>query len=166
MKRMVWVRGFSLLRHKKVARATDDTVTGGQIGNLQSPVRWLEFNLANPFTRSHKVDEIRQLIGSVALPYFDVFQNPAAVIARLLDGSIPWTWEPSALEYVCCFGRAEQAMQLLNEYIKEPPNRLNEYRESLLRYRSEGVPEAWDSVLPARLAKAAIILGLDGNSVN
>ena len=145
--------------------ANDDIVMGDQIGNLHSPARWFEFNLANPITRSKKVGKIRALIDSVALPYFEVFQNPADVIARLLDGSMPWTWEPNALEYVCCFGGADQAAQLLNEYIKRSADRRDEYHESLLRYRANGIPQVWDSGLPGRLAKAAIVLGLDGDPV-
>ena len=140
----------------------DDAVTGGQIGNLRSPAMWVEFNLANPYTRTEVITEARRLIDTVALSYFDLFKNPADVVARLLDGSMPWTWEASALEYVCCFGSMEQALQLLNRFINESPSRAAEYRDALLRYRSDGTPEVWDSRAPARLAKAAIILGLDG----
>jgi hypothetical protein len=129
----------------------DDAVTGGQIGNLRSPAMWVEFNLANPYTRTKVITEAR------------LFKNPADVVARLLDGSMPWTWEASALEYVCCFGSRDQALQLLNRFINESPTRAAEYRDVLLRYRSDGTPEVWDSRAPARLAKAAIILGLDGS---
>jgi hypothetical protein len=141
----------------------DDAVTGGQIGNLRAPAMWVDFNLANPYTRTKVITEARRLIDTVALPYFDLFKNPADVVARLLDGSMPWTWEASALEYVCCFGSLDQALQLLNRFINESPGRAAEYRDVLLRYRSDGTPEVWDSRAPARLAKAAIILGLDGS---
>lgn len=141
--------------------AVDDTVTGEQIGNLQSRPRWVQFNLANPHTRNRVVTEARQLIHDLALPYFKLFENPSDIIARLLDGSMPWTWEPNALEYVCCFSNINQAKRLLNKFINDSPGRAIEYNNMLLRYRSEGVPEAWDSTAPARLAKAAIILGLD-----
>ena len=141
----------------------DDAVTGGQIGNLRAPAMWVEFNLANPYTRTKIITEARRLIDTVALPYFDLFKNPADVVARLLDGSMPWTWEASALEFVCCFGGLDQALQLLNRFINESPGRAAEYHDVLLRYRSDGTPEVWDSRAPARLAKAAIILGLDGS---
>ncbi len=139
----------------------DDYVTGGQIGNLRSPARWVTFNLANPHTRSGTVSKARQLIETVALPHFELFNNPPDVIARLLDGSIQWMWESSALEYVCCFGSVGQANQLLNKLIDEGPDRRAEYRDTLLRYRSDGVPEAWGSGAPERLAKTAIILELE-----
>lgn len=141
----------------------DGAVTGGQIGNLRSPARWVQFNLANPHTRTKAITEAHGLIDTVALPYFDLFKNPADVVARLLDGSMPWTWEPSALEYLCCFGSIDQALQLLKRFINESPSRAAEYRDVLLRYRSDGTPEVWDTTAPARLAKAAIILGLDGS---
>lgn len=142
---------------------TDDVVTGGQIGNLQLPPKWVEFNLANPYTRAKVIAEARRLIDVVALPYFDLFKNPAKVVARLIDGSMPWTWEPSALEYVCCFGSTDQALQLLSRFINNSPSRAAEYRDALLRYRSDGTPKVWGSRAPERLAKAAIILGLDGS---
>jgi hypothetical protein len=139
----------------------DDAVTGSQVGNLQTPAKWMQFNLANPYTRVKVIAEASQLINTVALPYFDLFKNPACVVARLLDGSMPWTWEPSALEYVCCFGSMDQALQLLNKFTNESPSRAAEFCEVLHRYKTDGIPEVWDSGAPARLAKAAIILGLD-----
>jgi hypothetical protein len=141
---------------------TNDAVIGCQIGNLQPSARWVEFNLANPHTRDKVIAEACQLIDTVALPYFDLFKNPPDVVARLLDGSMPWTWEPSALEYVCCFGGTDSAIQLLNRFINDSPSRAAEYYDVVLRYRTDGTPEAWDSRAPARLAKAAIALGLDG----
>jgi hypothetical protein len=140
----------------------NDAVTGGQIGNLRSPAKWIQFNLANPHTRTKVVAEAAKLIDTVALPYFELFKNPAEVIARLLDSSMPWTWEPSALEYVCCFGSKDQALQLLDRLINDSPARRAEYHGQLLRYRSDGLSEVWDSKAASRLAKAAIILGLDG----
>jgi hypothetical protein len=124
---------------------------------------WVEFDLENPYTRTKVITEARRLIDTVALPHFDLFKNPVDVVARLIDGSMPWTWEASALEYVCCFGSLDQALQLLNRFINESPGRAAEYRDVLLLYRSDGTPEVWDSRAPARLAKAAIILGLDGS---
>jgi hypothetical protein len=140
----------------------DDAVTGGQIGNLRSPTKWVQFNLANPHTRSEVIAKARQLIDTVALPYFELFNNPTDVVGRLLEGSMPWTWEPSALEYVCCFGSMDQALQLLNKFINDSPLRRVEYRDALLRFASDGLPDVWDSGAPARLARAAIILGLEG----
>jgi hypothetical protein len=145
------------------AWTTEDAVTGDQIGNLQSPAKWVEFNLANPYTRNEVIAEALRLIGGVALPYFKLFQNSTEVIARLLDGSMPWTWEASALEYVCCFGKTDDAKQLLERFVNESPGRAAEFREVLRRYRSDGTPEAWESKVSARLAKAAIILGLDSS---
>lgn len=139
----------------------DDGVTGNQIGNLRTPPRWIEFNLANPHSRRKVIAEALHLIENVAFPYFEFFQTPSEVIDRLLDGSIPWAWKPSALEYVCCFGHLDQSLRLLNRYVDEPPSRAAEYREALSRYKAEGIPEGWNSSLAANLAKTAIVLELD-----
>lgn len=98
-----------------------DFVTGGQIGNLQSPPTWIEFNLANPQTRRDVMAEAFQLIERVALPYFTLFRTTERVISDLLDGSMPWFWESTALEYVCCFGTGTQAKVLLDRFIGEKP---------------------------------------------
>jgi hypothetical protein len=143
------------------AWARNDAVTGGQIGNLQLPPKWVQFNVANPHTRTAVISEARRLVDAVAMPYFERFENSAEVIACLLDGSMPWTWEPSALEYACCFGDTDQALRLLTRFINEAPGRDAEYRDVLSRYRTDGPPDVWESTAPARLAKAALILGLD-----
>jgi hypothetical protein len=141
--------------------AAGDGVTGGQIGNLQPKPKWIEFNLANPHRRASVIGEVIALIRRVALPYFARFAEPARVIEGLLDGSMPWMWEPSALEYTACFGTQQQARDLLWQYLRMRPNQIEDYRRLIVEYGANGIPEAFDAAAPGRLAKAALTLGLE-----
>jgi hypothetical protein len=106
---------------------SDDLVTVGQIGNLQAKPKWLEFNLANPQRRDRVISEVVELIRTIALPYFERFSNPREVIAGLISGTMPWWWEPGALEYVACFGTPSQARELLMRYIQMRPDRARNF---------------------------------------
>jgi hypothetical protein len=141
--------------------ATGDVVTGGQIGNLQVKPKWIQFNLANPRRRAEVIGDAIGLIRRVALPYLDRFAEPVRVIDGLLDGTMPWMWEPGALEYTSCFGTLQQAHDLLWHYLRMRPNQIEEYRRFISEYRENGIPEAFDSAAPGRLAKAALVLGLE-----
>jgi len=46
-------------------------------------------------------------------------------------------------------------------YIQMRPGQGKEFRERIDEYRKQGVPEAFDSRAPGRLAKAALALGLE-----
>lgn len=146
---------------QKQPLGTDKLITAGQIGNLQARPRWLEFNLANPNKRDRVISDVIELIRTVALPYLECFCNPQEVIVGLIDGTMPWGWEPSALEYVVCFGTPSQARELLARYIQMRPGQETEFRERIKEYRKVGVPEGFDSTASGRLAKAALALGLE-----
>jgi hypothetical protein len=142
------------------AWATNGAVIGGQIGNLQEPAKWVQFNLANPNTRRAVIAKAKKLIDNVGIPYLERFNEPDNVINGLLEGTMPWMWEPSALEYVCCFGAKQKALQLLNRFISKPEVR-EEYTAAVSLYKEHGTPDAWDSRAAGRLAKSAIILGME-----
>ena len=153
---------FKLWRaSQKQPLGADDVITAGQIGNLQAKPKWLEFNLANPHRRDRVVSDVVELVRTVALPYLERFSAPQEVIAGLISGTMPWWWEPSALEYVACFGTSTQARELLKHYVRIRPGQEKELRERIDEYRKQGVPEAFDSRAPGRLAKAALALGLE-----
>jgi hypothetical protein len=98
-------KSFKLWRaSQKQPLGSDDLITAGQIGNLQAKPKWLEFNLANPQRRDRVIRDVVELIRTIALPYLERFSRPQEVIAGLIGGTMQWWWEPSALEYVACFG--------------------------------------------------------------
>jgi len=144
---------------------TDDAVSGGQIGNLQRTPEWIEFNLANPNHRQTIIKKAAELIEDIALPYFDRFRNPSEVIVALIAGTLPWFWEPAAVEYACCFGTIDQARRMLETYLDKFPEAKAEYHHRLQDYSLTGIPDSSDSSLSGRLAKAAILLGIDRSAV-
>jgi hypothetical protein len=147
---------------QKQSLGTYDLITGGQIGNLQAKPEWLEFNLASPHKRDRVIRDVIELIRTVALPYFGRFSNPREVIVGLIAGKMPWSWwEPSALEYVVCFGTPAQARELLLRYMERRPGLEGEFRERVKEYQKQGIPKAFDSTASGRLAKAALALGLE-----
>ena len=147
---------------QKQPLGTDDLITGGQIGNLQAKPKWLEFNLASPHKRDRVISDVTELIRKVALPYLGRFSNPQEVIVALIAGKMPlWWWEPSALEYVVCFGTPAQARELLLRYIERRPGLEAEFQERVKEYQTQGVPAVFDSTASGRLAKAALALGLE-----
>jgi len=115
-------KSFKLWRaSQKQPLGADDLITAGQIGNLQAKPKWLEFNLANPQRRDRDISDVVELIQTIALPYLERFSRSHEVIAGLISGTMPWWWEPSALEYVACFGTRSQARELLVRYIQMRP---------------------------------------------
>lgn len=70
-------------------------------GVLQQAISLLP--LANPKRRDCIISEVVELIRTIALPYLERFSNPREVIAGLISGTMPWWWEPGALEYVRLF---------------------------------------------------------------
>src|SRR5262249_17822600 len=106
----------------------DDLVSGGQLGNLRPRPKWIEFNLANANSRASVLKEAVELIYSVALPYQERFHDRAQVIADLLSGRIPWFGEQLALDYVACYGTKVQTQALLDRYLSEFPDQLEEFR--------------------------------------
>lgn len=90
-----------------------DRVAGGQIGNLREPTGWVDWDLAVEAERPGTVDDICEAIRDIALPYFDAFQDVAALHRLLLGADLPGIDPKDAAELLLCYlGRAHASAYL------------------------------------------------------
>jgi hypothetical protein len=112
-----------------------DQVAGGMLQNLGARMPIASWNLADPAQRSSTLDEIERAIHEVALPYFALFSDVAALSERLGAGTIPSFWPRNAIEWLLSHDQRETALRhgrvlLANEGFRE------RYERSLVRSRA------------------------------
>jgi hypothetical protein len=142
------------------ALRTDDFCAGGQIGNLQEKATWLEWNLADPTARRSSLESAVSTIGQVALPYFALFEDVAALADRLVTRSVP-SFEPeNAIEFLLCFATREHAAAYLTRFFSERTDLLAAYRASLAEMHRDGLPPYRPNGFAPVLAAATLAYGL------
>ena len=137
-----------------------DMVAGGQIGNLVRPESWMEWNMASEKQREAEVADAVAAIRELAYPYFAVFDDVAAVRARLIAEDVPSMWLSSALDFLMCFGSRDDALALARRVFLEKDDIQDRYRSSLAQYQTLGMPRHLLSAYGDVLAAATLVFGL------
>jgi hypothetical protein len=126
----------------KTAAARLDFVAGGQLGNLQEPARWLDWNVAQPRSPERVVSDAYAAIERLALPYFALFSRPLDVITRLGTGEIHEFGPVDAIEFLLWQAGTEAAHKYLLRFLDARPNVYSEYKEAIAAFRRHGLPAA------------------------
>jgi hypothetical protein len=137
-----------------------DIVAGGQIGNLVKPESWMEWNLASEEQRGDEIADAVAAIHELAYPYFELFDDIAAVRTRLVAEDIPSMRLASALDFLMCFGSRDEVLALARRVFLEKRQILDRYCTSLAQYRSHGVPRHPPNPYGDVLAAATLVFGL------
>lgn len=101
-----------------VAAMIDDILSETLSQRLPGMCEW---NIADPALRTDTIDDIVQFLRTHAVPYFTLFEQPSAVLERLIIGEkdcrgqtcIPGLDLQEAVEFALCFGTIEQASAVL-----------------------------------------------------
>jgi len=140
---------------------TDDGLAGTSVGYLVPEAHWLDVNLANPRTWDGKINAIIDLITESGFQYFDRFRHPEEVVASLVSSSDPGMMDYMELEYAVCYGSLQDAYRVLQRYLRQWPECVDEYQEALREYRRDGIPVALHGRPGLRLARMALALGIE-----
>jgi hypothetical protein len=140
---------------------TDDGLAGTSVGYLVPDAHWLDVNLANPRTRDGRISAVIDLITKSGFQYFDRFRRPDEVVASLVSSSDPGMMDYMELEYSVCYGSLQDAYNVLQRYLRQWPECVDEYQEALRKYRRDGIPAALHGRPGPRLARMALALGIE-----
>ena len=97
---------------------TDDLVASRMLYRFAGS--WTTWNLADPATRSHVLEEVTALLEQTALPWLDLFGDRLAFLER-------WQFDDEVLELdamaelLAYFGRAEEIAPLVREALSREP---------------------------------------------
>jgi hypothetical protein len=111
-------------------------VAGGQIGNLREPTGWVDWDLASEAARPDTVDDICEAIREIAIPYFDAFQDVAALHGLLLRADLPALDPKDAAELLLCYLGPTHASAYLRACLARHQDLWPAFREALVSIRA------------------------------
>jgi hypothetical protein len=138
----------------------NDFVAGGQLGNLQTPTAWLEWNVAVPASRERVLSEAQTAIERLGLAYFARFEQLSEVLIQLRSEDIPGLDPLGAVQLLACAADVASAQQYLQRFLAAHPAIHAEYSEALAVFRVDGLPAARKNH-GRDLAAAALVYGLE-----
>jgi len=157
----LWVAGTVFSKKLKSWRSSypelqsTDVVAGGQIGNLVTDSSWYDWNLADPQTRSSTIASVVKAIESIAIPYFEQFDDLDSMVSRLQESDIPSMPIYCVIEYLMCFADRAAARIAATQYLIRNPRFVRSYQRSFARYAEHGLEYSRPSGEIARLALAS-----------
>jgi hypothetical protein len=138
-----------------------DWVAGGQLGNLRTPTRWLDINLADADFRSAAISVAIEAIQELGLPLFAAFEDVPALCQRVLTDDVPGIEPPVAVELLLCFSTLAAASDFLGRFFAAHSELLPNYQAELQRFSSAELPRMPDRTEYAtQLAFATIAYGV------
>ena len=143
------------------AVCTGGLIASTNIGYLAPQNTWLEVNLAPPRARDKRIREVNELIRGPGLRYFKQFDRPHEIVERLKSDRFPGMLEFGEVEYAVFHGSVESGRAVLERCLKQWPGSNQDYKTAIAEYRATGIPDWWDSKAGARLAKVAMLLGIE-----
>jgi hypothetical protein len=132
---------------------------GGQIGNLQLPRAWMEWDFADPTSRDATVRDLIGAIRRIVFPFFAAFRDPeSAMSAFERTELLAPTW---AIEYAQAhFGR-QGAERVARMVLTKEPGLIEPFLAAVDLYRRSGIPEVRNGQTASDLAAMAVFLALD-----
>lgn len=155
----VFARGLKDWHMRREDPYPTDYIAGAQIGNLETPPAWAEWDLADPMQRDAAILDAIASIRRVVLPFFAHFQTCASALEFVQGGFRPGVEAKPAIELALWQDRRDVAQELLTRYFEQFPARHVEYLRLVNEYRATGIPEYRGSDV-LDLAVATIKFGL------
>jgi hypothetical protein len=126
-----WVASQPLLEGSDVA--------GGQIGNLQTNHRWLDWDLADAAKRDEVIRDAIRAIEELAFPYFAQFEDPASLFQLLINEDLPASDIESLVNFLVCFADQSTARLVAANFLKRHADLVGAYRRDFERYAEGGL---------------------------
>lgn len=117
-----------------------DHVAGGLAHNLGTTYRMISWELANPAERDATIQDALAFIRSDILPFFALFDEPAALIARLEREEVPGMSPTGQVHFAYCFGGKEQAQRVLDRFLRTRPDIAAAVERALLADTPDALP--------------------------
>lgn len=140
-------------------RPGSDLVAGGQLGNLDVPAAWLEWNLAPTGRRDGQIADAVATLQRLAYPYFALFEDPPALRRRLAGEALPAFDPGDGLDWLMSIGRPAEALQAARGFYRRLPNTPRLYPAALARFRAAGLPAYQVTAYAETLAAATVLYG-------
>ncbi len=116
-------------RYWSVASRPPKRVAAGNIGHLDSPPRWLLWNLAGGSPVEPVVEAIAHRLVDQVIPWLDAFGNPARMRNRLYESGMPMLDPLTSLEWMLYEFGVGEATQFLHRVVLAD----DAFRDSVLR---------------------------------
>jgi hypothetical protein len=163
----LWVHAnifSSRLRKWREAHGTrhqSDHVGGGQLGNLVRPFSWFDWDLSNPEQRSHVIDEVIGDLRSIALPYFQQFENIDCLASGLITGTVLEVRIEAAVELLLCYFDKSAANAYIGACLVRHSEVLPEVLRLIENSRTLNMPLPRETGYSIELATAIVCHKLD-----
>jgi hypothetical protein len=141
------------------ALGSGDYVAGGQIGNLVRPHGWRDWNLAVS-NRSPVIADAISAVLSIALPYFDRFEDIPSLCTLLRREELPAMEIAHIVEFLLCFADRSAADAAMSGFFRSRPDLLADYYTHLQEFRERGLPQVRRTGFAYELAFATVAYGL------
>lgn len=145
--RLVQLRVVAIVTSKKLARWREaypqidatDVAAGGMLENLTEADVKCDWNLANPRTRDAMIDKIVSTIESIALPYFDRFEDLPTLTDQIAGFDAGALEMNRPVEFLMCFADEQFAKKVVINFLKSDPRFIRPYRRDFERYAERGL---------------------------
>ncbi len=127
--------------HQSNPLRTDDWVAGGMVHNLTREHAMIEWQLADPKSRSAVIGDAQEFARTVVLGYFALFEDPQRTVAELLTAQINAFSIGDQIEFVLCFAGPQEANQVLQRFVEHRSDLHSQMRRAIERVDREGFPE-------------------------
>lgn len=138
-----------------------DTIAGGQIGNLLPDKRWFDWELADPGRRPRVVKDAIATIESIALPYFALFESLDRLIPALEASAIGEIDIGRTIELLVFLGRKDSAQRAAIRFLELRRDLVAEYKKAIAEFDQKGLLGANRSGFANELAYAQRAYGLE-----
>ena len=120
---------------------TDDWVAGGMVHNLAPEHAMIEWQLADPASRSATIANAQEFARTVVLGYFALFEDPQRTVVELLRAPINAFSIGDQIEFVLCFAGQREGNRVLQRFVDLRSDLRNQMRRAIERVGREGLPE-------------------------
>ena len=120
---------------------TDDWVAGGMVHLLTREHAMIEWQLADPMSRSATIANAQEFARTVVLGYFGLFEDPQRTVAELLKAPINAFNLGDQIEFLLCFAGPREASQILERFVVHRSDLHSQMRRAIERVEREGLSE-------------------------
>ena len=120
---------------------TDDWVAGGMVHNLTREHAMIEWQLADPTSRSATIANGQEFAGTIVLGYLALFEDPQQTVSELLSAPLNAFSIGDQIEFVLCFAGPREANQILQRFVDHRSDLHTQMHRAKERVEREGLPE-------------------------
>ena len=118
-----------------------DHVGGSQLGNLDSPPRWFDYDLADTERRPRVISEVIADLRQIALPYFERFTDSDKLVEDMLREDIPQVPLKCAVDFLIYCRDRSVAAACVHGWLTRHPDFRAEIAPLIAEYRQIGLPK-------------------------